>query len=97
MSETLEKELQDLIIKVCDVEDVDENNINPEDPLIGPDSPLMLDSLDAVEIVVAIQHKYNIRMDNQKIARKILKSIKTLADFIRSETGDKKLGRAVAS
>lgn len=86
VTDSLEKELLDLIIEVCNVEDLPEEEIKPDDPLIGPDSPLLLDSLDSVEIVVAIQSQYNIRIDNQRLARRILKSIKTLADFVRSET-----------
>ena len=84
---SLEKELLDLIIRVCNVEDLPEEDIKPDDPLIGPDSPLLLDSLDSVEIVVAVQAEYNVRIDNQKLARRMFKSLKTLADFIRSETG----------
>ena len=86
---SLEKELLELIIEVCNVEDLPEEEIKPDDPLIGPDSPLLLDSLDSVEIVVAIQAQYNVRIDNQRLARRTLKSIKTLADFIRSEPGEK--------
>ncbi|NLD37058.1 MAG: acyl carrier protein [Desulfatiglans sp.] len=86
---SLEKEILDLIIEVCNVEDIPEKEIKPDDPLIGPDSPLMLDSLDSVEIVVAIQSQYTVRIDNQRLARRILKSLKTLADFVRSETQDR--------
>ena len=89
VQDALEKELLDLIIRVCNVEDVPEEGINPDEPLTGPDSPLMLDSLDSVEIVVAIQAEYNIRIGNQKMARRILKTLRSLTDFIRSETQGK--------
>ena len=85
----LEKELLDLIISVCNVEDIPEEGVDPDDPLTGPDSPLFLDSLDSVEIVVAIQSEYNIRIGNQKMARRILKTLRSLTDFIRSETQGK--------
>ena len=88
---SLEKELLDLVIEVCNVEDIPEEDIAPDAPLIGPESPLMLDSLDSVEIVVAIQSRYNIRIDNQRLARRILTSIKTLADFVRSESQEKSI------
>lgn len=89
VKDSLENDLLNLIIEICNVEDIPEEVINPDDPLIGPDSPLLLDSLDSVEIVVAVQAEYNVRIDNQKLARHILKSLKTLADFIRSETQGK--------
>ncbi|MBW2163113.1 MAG: acyl carrier protein [Deltaproteobacteria bacterium] len=54
-------------------------------PLIGPDSPLGLDSLDAVEIVVAVQKDYGVHIDAQKTCRRVLESLRTLADFIRKQ------------
>jgi acyl carrier protein len=86
MNKTLEEELAHLIINICDVQAIAEKDIRPDDPLIGPDSPMSLDSLDAIEIIVAVQRQYHIRIDSQDNARKILTSIKTLADFIRRET-----------
>ena len=88
VQDSLEKELLDLIVEVCNVEDFPEGGIDSDAPLTGPDSPLHLDSLDSVEIVVAVQTQYNVRIDNQKLARRILKTLNSLADFIRSETQD---------
>ncbi len=81
----LERELTELIINVCNITDVQPDDLHPNIPLIGPDSPLGLDSLDAVEIVAAIQKNYNIRIDAQETSRVVLKSIRTLADFIKSQ------------
>jgi acyl carrier protein len=83
---TLEKELKDLIIEACNVPDP------PEDfpgnaPLIGPDSPLGLDSLDAVEIVVEVQKNYGVRIGGEDTSREVLQSIETLVAFIRQERG----------
>jgi len=97
MKNELEKELTGLIMNVCDVQAVAEEHISSEDPLIGPDSMMFLDSLDAIEIIVAIQRHYHVRIDSQDNARKILTSIKTLADFIRRETQDKKYASVIAS
>lgn len=88
VQDSLEKEILDLIIEVCNVEEFPEGGIGSDAPLTGPDSPLHLDSLDSVEIVVAVQAQYNVRIDNQRLARRVLKTLKSLADFIRSETQD---------
>ena len=48
-----EKELLEMIVDVCKISDPLPDDLSPDDPLIGPDSPLGLDSLDAVEIVVS--------------------------------------------
>ncbi|MBA4417541.1 MAG: acyl carrier protein [Syntrophus sp. (in: bacteria)] len=92
----LEKELLEFIIEVCNITDPVPDNISADDPLIGPESPLGLDSLDAVEIVVAAEKKYDIRIGSRETTRKILKSLKTLADYIRKQTKGKAKSKATA-
>ena len=85
----LEKELLNAIVEICDImEDIPED-LSPESllfdaPLIGPDSILGLDSLDAVEIVVMIQDKYGIRIQGKDQGQQIMSSLRSLADYIRS-------------
>jgi acyl carrier protein len=79
----LEKQLVELIVKVCNVLDPVPDDLSFDDPIIGPESTLGLDSLDAVEIVVAIEKTYHVRIDAQETSRRIFKSINTLAEFIR--------------
>jgi len=81
----LERELLDMIIEVCNITDPVSDDLSPFDALIGPESPLGLDSLDAVEIVVSVEKNYNVHIDAQNIARKVLRSIDTLANFIREQ------------
>lgn len=83
----LERELVEMITEACDIPGPLPADFGPESLLIGPDSPLGLDSLDAVEIIVTVQMRYGIRIDAEKIGRTILQTLGTLADFIRKETG----------
>jgi acyl carrier protein len=83
---TLEKELKEVIVDACNVPDAPEDF--PDDaPLIGPDSPLGLDSLDAVEVVVAVQKRFDVRIGGEDTSREVLQSVETLAAFIRREKG----------
>ena len=75
-----------MIVEVCRISDPLPDDLCPYDPLIGPESPLGLDSLDAVEIVVAVEKKYKVRIDFQESSRIIFRSLKTLADYIRKQT-----------
>jgi len=86
VTEGLEKELGDLIVKICNVSIPIPDVLPPDAPLIGPDSPLGLDSLDAVEIVVAVQKEYGVHIDSQETGRRVLESLRTLADFIRRQS-----------
>lgn len=78
---SLERELVEMIMQECNVFDEPED-ISSDSPIIGDGSPFGLDSLDAVEVVVAVQKKYGIRIGNQKTSRQIFRSLKTLADYI---------------
>jgi acyl carrier protein len=84
MSDGLEQELFRLVAETCRVSGPLPDDPLPDAPLIGPDSPFGLDSLDAVEIVVAIQRRYNVRIDAQETSRQVLQSLSTLAAFIRA-------------
>ena len=81
--DALEQELLALICKTCNLGDVDSAAITATDPLIGPDSPLGIDSLDALEIAVTVQQQYGVRMNSENTSRVVLQSLATLADYIR--------------
>ena len=78
-----QQELLELICTTCNLDDVDLDQIGPDDPLIGPESPLGTDSLDALEIAVTIQKEYGVRMDSENTSRVVLQSVATLAAYIR--------------
>jgi acyl carrier protein len=86
MIENLEKELLDAIVKICDIREGIPEEMSVDSDLIGPDSPLELDSLDAVEIVVMIQDVYGVRVQGQEQGREIINSLKTLANFVRTHS-----------
>lgn len=85
MLDGLQQELSEMIIETCRVAVPLMKEVTPDTPLIGPDSPYGLDSLDAVEVVVAVQRKYQIRIEAQETSREVLRSLRTLADFIRKQ------------
>jgi acyl carrier protein len=84
MGDGLEQELIAMVAETCRVPEPLPPDLSPDDPLIGPDSPFGLDSLDAVEIVVSVQRRYNVRIEAQETSREVLRSIATLAEFIRN-------------
>ncbi len=86
----LKADLKLLIIEKCNFEDFLPEYLSDDDYLFGPESPLGLDSLDAIEVVVAVQKKYGVRIGGQETARKVLASIQTLADYVRKESAARK-------
>jgi acyl carrier protein len=82
--DSLQRELLELICTTCNLHDVDLDHIDPDDPLIGPNSPLGTDSLDALEIAVTVQKEYGVRMDSENTSRVVLQSVTHLADYIKA-------------
>jgi acyl carrier protein len=77
-----ERELLELICNTCNLQGVDMDKVQGNDPLIGPESPLGTDSLDALEIAVTIQQKYGVRLNSENTSRIVLQSLATLAEYI---------------
>lgn len=84
LDEKLKMELKKLIVEECDIT-TDPGDIDDEELLFGRDSRLGLDSIDALQISIAIQNKYNIIIADSKETRRVMRSITTFADFIQPE------------
>ncbi|MEN8141264.1 MAG: acyl carrier protein [Thermodesulfobacteriota bacterium] len=79
----LQDELLALIRETCQLPESEVTTAEiMNQPLIGPESPLGIDSLDAVEIVVAVQNKYGVRIESMESSRLILETFATLLDFV---------------
>lgn len=81
---TMENELKQLIIDSLDLEDLTVEDIDSQEPLFN--EGLGLDSIDALELGLAIRKKYNVRIDAEKDdVVKIFASITALAEYIKAE------------
>ncbi len=81
---SLELELKNLIIKSLDLEDITADDIDSGAPLFG--DGLGLDSIDALELGLAISKQYGIKIDAENEATKThFASISNLAKFIQSK------------
>lgn len=76
------RELLEMIVDICNIQEPLPENFSEDSPLIGPNSLLGLDSLDGVEIIVSVQKKYNVRISNQQIGPEVFSSLKSLSGFI---------------
>lgn len=80
---SLENEIKTLIIESLELEDVTVDDINDEEPLFI--SGLGLDSIDALELGMALKKQYHVDLgDNKEENKKYFYSVKTIADFIRN-------------
>nr|WP_081679100.1 phosphopantetheine-binding protein [Methylobacter luteus] len=80
---TMENELKQLIIDALDLEDISIDDIDSHEPLFN--NGLGLDSIDALELGLAIRKKYDVKIDAEKDdVAKIFSSVSALADYIES-------------
>ena len=79
---SLEEEIKLLIIESLELEDITAGDIKDEEALFG--DGLGLDSIDALELGLALKKHFNITLtSNKEENKKHFYSVKTLADFIR--------------
>lgn len=84
--ETLKLELKQLIISECDKEDeFSAEDILDQELLVGIDARLELDSLDTLQVSLAIKKHYKVRIEGSKNGRKAFASIDAMADYIINE------------
>lgn len=79
----LEDEVKQLIIDVLQLEDISINDIDTDAALFG--DGLGLDSIDALELGVALQKRYQIALSaNSEETRRHFSSVRSLANMITS-------------
>ena len=81
MNADLRLALKTLIVEACD-KDIDPASISDDEVLFGTDAPLQLDSLDALQVSMAIKKQYGLRLPDSKETRRILSSVANLAQHL---------------
>jgi acyl carrier protein len=80
----LKLEIKQLIVEALDLEDIAPEDIDDEAPLFG--EGLGLDSIDALELGVALRKKYHIKLEaNDTRTREYFRSVSSLASLVESQ------------
>jgi len=76
-----EREIAELIVECLNLEDIGADEIEPEEPLFG--DGLGLDSIDALELALAITQKYAVQLkaDDANI-QEVFGSLRSLSAYI---------------
>jgi len=78
--EVIRERLKMLIIESLNLEGMTPEMIEDEAPLFG--EGLGLDSVDALELVVALEKEFSIRIEGEETTREAFSSVSAMADFI---------------
>lgn len=81
MPQSLEFEIKTLLIDALNLEDMSADDIDAEQPLFV--EGLGLDSIDALELGLALQKRYGVTMSaDSEETRRHFRSIRALAEFV---------------
>lgn len=78
--ERLEDEIKALLVRELDLEGVTPGEIDEEAPLFG--SGLGLDSLDALQLAMAVEERFGIAVPDGDGGREAFASVRALAEWI---------------
>lgn len=82
--ENLESEIKQLIVEALFLEDVKPDEIDSNEPLFV--DGLGLDSIDALELAIAIDKKFGVRIKaDDENTQQVFASVKNLAAFLREQ------------
>ncbi|HEX6904293.1 MAG TPA: phosphopantetheine-binding protein [Thermoanaerobaculia bacterium] len=81
---TTPERIKRLIVESLNLEGMSPEMIGDETPLFG--EGLGLDSVDALELVVALEKEFGIKIKSQEIGREVFSSVSTLSEFIEART-----------
>jgi acyl carrier protein len=83
MSKSFVLELKNLIIHTLKLEEITPEEIEDNGPLFG--EGLGLDSIDALELVVALEKTYGVVIPDSEMGKKIFRSVNDLAQFVKEQ------------
>ena len=80
MREVNIQDLKALVAENCMLK-VDAQEIDEEQALFGPEG-LGLDSIDALQLVLAVEKKYDISIKDPELARQVMQSLSSLREWL---------------
>lgn len=81
----LKQELKAMVVTECD-KAVAPESIGDDEPLFGSQTRLQLDSIDALQLSMALQKRFGIRLTDSKELRQAFSSVAVLVDYIQRQT-----------
>ena len=80
--DNLRTEIKQHLITHLNLEDLSVEDIKDDTPLFGND--LGLDSIDALEIIVMLDKRFGIKIDNPEDGVRIFQTVNTIAEYIET-------------
>jgi acyl carrier protein len=76
-------QLKVMLVEKLNLKAVTADQITDDNALFGPDG-LGLDSVDALELVLAIESEYGIQIEDAEVGKEAFASVQVLCDFVNA-------------
>ncbi|MCU0455810.1 MAG: acyl carrier protein [Bacteroidales bacterium] len=83
--EEIRFEVKKLIIDTLKFEGVRPEDIRDDLNFFSGENTIKIDSIDVIELVVAIQKKFNVKIDDQNLAKDVINTVNSIAGFVYAQ------------
>jgi len=86
--EAVRTRMKEIIVKSLNLEGMNPSQIGDDEALFG--EGLGLDSVDALELVVALEKEYGITIESHEVGREVFASVSSLSAFVAKRLAEAK-------
>jgi acyl carrier protein len=79
-------ELRVKMVDLLNLPDVNPQDIDPDEPLVG--GRLGIDSIDVLELVIMMEKDYGLTIDNKELGAQVFESLRTMTHYIRDNAAE---------
>jgi acyl carrier protein len=83
--EDIKLDVKKLIIQTLKFKNVNAEDILDDKSFFSGENTIKIDSIDSLELVLAIQKQFGVKINNQNLARVIINTVNSVAEFVYSE------------
>jgi len=83
--EEIRLEVKKLIIETLKYENVRPEDILDDVSFFSGENTIKIDSIDVIELVVSIQKKFSVKIDDQNLAKDVINTVNTISEFVYTQ------------
>jgi acyl carrier protein len=83
--EEIKLEVKKLIIETLKFENVRPEDIIDDVSFFSGENTIKIDSIDVIELVVSIQKKFNVKINDQNLAKDVINTVNSISEFVYAQ------------
>ncbi len=83
--EEIRLEVKKLIIETLKFENVRPEDILDDVSFFSGENKIKIDSIDVIELVVSIQKKFDVKIDDQNLAKDVINTVNSISEFVYAQ------------